>query len=107
MTHTYESLKHKTVGELREIAKDIQHEAVQGFTQMNKEHLLKAICTALHIEMHAHHEVKGIDKATLKARIRKLKADRDAAVEAHDPAQLSAIRRHIHALKRQMHKATV
>ena len=42
MTHTYEALKKKTIAELREIAKDIEHEAVQGYTQLNKEHLLPA-----------------------------------------------------------------
>lgn len=107
MAHTYEELKHKTVLELREIAKGLDQEAVKGFTQMNKERLLKTICTALHIDMHAHYHVVGIDKATLKARIRKLKAERDAAVEAHDAAQLKAVRRHMHSLKRQIHKATV
>jgi hypothetical protein len=107
MAHTYEDLKHKTVGELREIAQGIDHDAVKGFTQMNKEHLLKAICTALHIDMHAHREVVGVDKASLKARIKQLKEQRAQALEAHDSAQLKAVRRHIHSLKRQMHKATV
>ncbi len=107
MAHTYEELKHKTVLELREVAKGLDEDAVKGFTQMNKERLLKTICTALHIDMHAHHHVVGIDKATLKSRIRTLKAERDAAIEAHDAAQLKAVRRHIHSLKRQMHKATV
>src|SRR5207244_3421303 len=39
MDYTFEQLKHKTVGELREIAKDNQHEALQGYTQLNKGHL--------------------------------------------------------------------
>jgi len=30
MSHTYEELKHKTVVELRDIAKGIEHEAVQA-----------------------------------------------------------------------------
>ena len=42
MAYTYEELKGKTVQELREIAKDVKHDAVQGFSQMNKEHLLPA-----------------------------------------------------------------
>lgn len=107
MSHTFEELKHKTVLDLREIAKGIEHDAVKGYTQMNKIHLLRAICTAMHIDMHAHHEIVGIDKAQLKARIRELKKQRDAAVEAHDSTQLRAVRRHIHSLKRQMHKAMV
>ena len=43
MAHTYEELKTKTVAELREIAKGLDHEAVQGYTQLNKEHLPAAV----------------------------------------------------------------
>ena len=50
MAHTYEELKKKTIAELRDIAKDIQHEAVQGYTQLNKDHLLPALCKALGID---------------------------------------------------------
>ena len=49
MTHTYEELKHKPLAELREIAAGITHEAVQGYTQLNKDHLLVALCKALPI----------------------------------------------------------
>src|SRR5260370_29958926 len=107
MAFTYEELEHKTVAELREIAKDIEHEAVQGYTQLNKEHLVAAICKALNIEMHEHHEVVGIDKAAIKSRIKELKDRRASAISAHDHAQLKAVRRRIHRLKRQIHKATV
>jgi hypothetical protein len=106
MAHTFEELKHKTVADLREIAKGIEHEAVQGYTQMNKEHLLVALSRALGIQ-HEHHEVIGVDKASIKSRIRQLKAKRQAALAAHDHAQLKAVRRNIHRLKRQIHKATV
>jgi hypothetical protein len=107
MAHTYETLKNRTVAELREIAHSIDHEAVRGFTQMNKEHLLKALCTALRVDMHARHQVVGLDKAALKGRIRQLKQQRDDAIEAHDSALLHDVRRQIHSLKRRMHKATV
>jgi hypothetical protein len=30
MSYTYDELKHKTVGELRDIAAGIEHEALQG-----------------------------------------------------------------------------
>ena len=33
---TFEQLRHKTLAELREMAKGIEHEAVQGYTQLNK-----------------------------------------------------------------------
>ena len=106
MAHTYEELKHKTVAELREIAKGIEHDAVQGYTQMNKGHLLIAISNALGIQ-HEHHDVVGVDKAGIKARIRELKTKRQSALDAHDHAQLKMVRRTIHRLKRQIHKATV
>jgi DNA-binding IclR family transcriptional regulator len=103
---TYEELKHKTLVDLREMAKGIEHEAVQGYTQMNKEHLLAALSKALGIK-HEHHEVVGIDKSTIKSRIRELKTQREAAIAAHDHAQLKVVRRTIHRLKRRIHKATV
>ena len=106
MSHTYEQLRHKTVAELRDIAKGIEHEAVQGYTQLNKEHLIVALSKALGIQ-HEHHDVVGVDKAAIKARIRELKTKRVAALEAHNNAELKVIRRTIHRLKRQIHKATV
>ncbi len=107
MTHTFEELKLKTVAELREIAAGIEHEALSGYTQLNKQHLLAALCKALGIEMHAHHEVKGVDKAGIKARIKELKKRREDALAAHDHAQLKAVRRKIHHLKREIHRFTV
>jgi hypothetical protein len=106
MAFTYEELKHKTVAELREIAKDIEHDAVQGYTQLNKEHLLVAISKALGLK-HEHHDVVGVDKASIKARMRELKTKREAALVAHDHAQLKVVRRTLHRLKRRIHKATV
>lgn len=106
MAYTYEQLKHMTLADLREIAKGSEHEAVQGYTQMNKEHLVGALAKALGIQ-HTHHDVVGIDKSSIKARIRDLKTQRAAAIEAHDHARLKAVRRNIHRLKRQIHKATV
>lgn len=107
MAYTHAELKHKTLAELRDIAKDIEHESLQGYTQLNKEHLVVAMCKALNIEMHVHHEVVGVDKAAIKTRIKALKAKRDAAIAAHDHKQLKSARRGIHRLKRQIHKATV
>lgn len=106
MAYTFEELKHKTVVELREIAKGIEHEAVQGYTQLNKEHLIVAISKALGLQ-HEHHQVVGVDKAAIKARIREMKKKRDEALSAHDHQQLKTVRRTIHRLKRSIHKATV
>ncbi len=102
MPHTYEELKKKTVAELREIAKDIQHDAVQGFTQMNKDHLLPAICTALGIDAHEHHAAALAQKAGVKAKMRALKAERDKALGHGDPDRLHQIRREYHALNHEL-----
>jgi Rho termination factor, N-terminal domain len=106
MGMTIEELKHKTVADLRELAKGVEHDAVKGYTQMNKDHLIAALAKALGIQ-HTHHDVVGVDKAGIKARIRELKVKRVAALEAHDHAELKTVRRSIHRLKRRIHKATV
>ena len=107
MSHTYRDLHAMTVAQLREVAADIEHDAAHGYTTMHKEDLLKALCTALGIETHVHHDVVGIDKSTIKARIRELKVDRDKALDSGDGKELKRIRRQIHRLKRKIHKATV
>jgi hypothetical protein len=100
---TYEELHKKTVAELRDIATGLNHEAVQGYTQMNKEHLLPAICKALGIDTHAHHHLtSGFDKAAIKARMRTLKAERGKALEAHDSARLKQLRRELHGLNHRI-----
>ena len=84
MAYRYEELKKKTIAELREIAKDIQHEAVQGYTQMNKEHLLPALCSALGIDAHEHHAAALAQKSAVKTTMRELKASRAKALAAGD-----------------------
>ena len=106
MALTIEELKHKNIAELREMAKGLEHEAVQGYTQLNKEHLVIALAKAMGIQ-HTHHDVVGVDKASIKKRIRDLKVRREAALTAHNHAELKTVRRNIHRLKRQIHKATM
>ncbi len=107
MAFTYEELKKKTVAELREIAGGIEHEAVQGFTQLNKEHLLEALCKALNLDMREHYKVVGIDKSRIKVQIRDLKKRRDEALAARKLAEFKAALRMIHTLKRKIRKAAV
>ena len=102
MPHTYQELRHKTVAELRDMAKGLQNEAIQGYSQMNKERLLPALCRALHIDMAEHYTVSGIDKAAIKAKIRQLKSERDRALDTHDRPTLKNIRRQLHALNHQI-----
>jgi hypothetical protein len=106
-TYTFHELKEKNVHELREIAKGIQHEAVQGYTQLNKEHLLIALAKALNISTHEHHAVGGFDKAGIKAKMRELKKKRDEAVEAGDATLAHSLRRQIHKLNHQVRSHTV
>ncbi|RMD93455.1 MAG: hypothetical protein D6814_15620 [Calditrichaeota bacterium] len=107
MAYTYKELKSKTAAQLKEIAAGIEHEAVQGYTQMNKDHLLKAICTALNIDMFEHHVAKGVEKTKIKSQIKALKLERDKAIEAHDYARLKQVRRKIKKLKNQLRRAMV
>jgi hypothetical protein len=102
MAYTYHELREKTIQELREIAKDVKHDAVQGFSQMNKGHLLPALCKALGIDTHEHLAVVGIDKPAIKATMRELRKKRDAAREAHNHQLLRSLRRQIHGLNRQI-----
>ena len=107
MPYSYEELHKKTIAQLREIAAGIEDERLQGHSQLHKEQLLPILCQVLGIEAHAHHEVVGIDKSTVKAEIRELKARRDQALEAHDHDELKRVRRRIHRLKGRLRRATV
>ena len=107
MAHTYPELKAKPLTELREIASGIEHEAVKGYTQLNKDHLLVALCKALGIDMHVHHEVKGIDKAATKSKIHEWQKKRDEALAAKDRKALKVALNHIHHFKHSLRKAMV
>jgi hypothetical protein len=109
MAHTYHELKEKTLQQLREIAATVPHDAVKGASQMNKEHLLPALCKALGVDAHEHAVVVGIDKPSLKAKMHELQKERDAALDAHDAEALKAVRRQLHHLNHQIraHRAHV
>ena len=102
MAHTYHDLKLMTLAELRDIAKDLQHDAIKGYTQMNKDHLLPALCTALGIDAHEHHAAHGELKVGAKTRMRELRVKRQEAIEAGDHASLKAIRREYHHLNHRL-----
>ncbi len=107
MAYTYEQLHLMTVAQLREIAKGIEHDAVKGFSTMHKEKLIPALCIALSIEAHAHHHVVGVNKTDLKAKIRSLKVEKEAALKAGDRKKFKEILHSVHKLKRALRKATV
>ena len=103
MAYTYHELKSKTIQELRDIAKGVENQdAVQGYSQLNKDHLLPALCAALGIDSREHHAASGIDKPAIKAKMKELKQKRDAAVVSHDHDTLKSLRRQLHRLNRQI-----
>jgi hypothetical protein len=108
MAHTYEELKHKTVAELREIAKGIEHEAVKGYTQMNKDHLLVGVCKALGLDMHVHHHHEaGAERGKIKAKIKALKKKRDEILASPQRDGLNLVLREIHGLKHRLRRPTL
>jgi hypothetical protein len=107
MAYTYEELSKMTVTQLRAIADGIEHEATKGHSTMHKDKLLPALCTALGIESHSHHQVVGIDKSKIKSQIRELKVQRSEAIAKHDANKLAEIRNSIRHLKRILRKAIV
>ena len=103
MAYMYQELRHKTIQDLREIAKTVEaHEAVQGYSQMNKDHLLPALCKALGVDAREHRAAAGIDKPAIKEKMRELRKERDAALAAHDRGALKSVRREMHHLNRQI-----
>ena len=99
MAYTYEELNKMTVAELRKIADGIDHDAVHGHITMHNEKLVPAICKALGIESHLHHQAKALGKSSMKLEIRDWKKKRSTALTSKDYAQLKDIRQHIHDLK--------
>jgi rubrerythrin len=94
-----------TIAELREMAKGLEHEAVQGYTQMNKDHLLPALCKALGIDAHAHHAAAMAEKTAVRTKMRELKAAKAQALAKGDHALLHSIRRQYHRLNHALRSA--
>ena len=108
MEYTYEDLHGKTVAQLRDVAENLgDHPALHGFSTMHKEELLPVICQVLGIEAHVHHEVVGVDKKKIKAQIRQLKEERDAALAAGDRFAYKRALRAIHRRKGNLRRHTV
>lgn len=104
MAHTFEELKKMNVPQLREVAKA---EGIEGSTQMNKEHVLEAVCKKLNIDMHVHHDVVGVDKGAIKAQIRELKKERDQFLQDKKNDDVKKVRKQIKKLKKKLRAATV
>ena len=136
MSESYdaETLSKKTVAELREIAKQHEHDALSGYQKMKKAELVEALGSALGSEPagapEGAEEAPGEAQASppaaapaapvkapppgertgkqrLKEQIKQLKVQRDAAVAAHETEQLRLVRRKIHRLKRRIRREVV
>ena len=78
-------------------------EAVQGYTQLNKEHLLPALCKALGIEAHEHHAAVAAEKGfAIEAQMRELRAAAEKARNAGDYETLHRLRRQHHSLNHSL-----
>ncbi len=105
MDYTLKDLKKSTVAQLKEIAAGIDHEAVKDHADLKKGPLITAICKALGIDSPELHVAQGTDKASLKAKIKGMKKDREKAVDAHDHKKLKKIRREIKDLRNLLRRA--
>ena len=105
MAQTYEQLAKKSVADLRAAAKELEHDALQGYSNMSKGELVKALCAAQDVAIPSHRQGPGLDRKAVKAKIKELKVTRQAAVDGKDSTQLARTRRRIQRLKRKLRAA--
>ena len=98
---TFHELQKIRVVELRQMAAKY---GVEGTSAWKKPQLIDYLAGKLGIDRHAHGPL-GIDKVATKQQLHALKAERDAALKAHDAKLLKQLRRKMHRLKRQINKA--
>jgi hypothetical protein len=98
-------LQKTRVADLRNMVKE-QMPDVTGVVGLKKEELVELLAKKLGIEK-PHKHVVGVDKTTMRGRIKELKVKRAAALAAHDSGELKKQRRAIHRLKRKLRKAEV
>jgi protein-arginine kinase activator protein McsA len=106
MVYTYDQLSKMTAAELRAIATGLEREELRGVSTMHKEKLLPLLCRALGVEI-PHHRVVGVDKTSIKQKIRALKRQRDEAIRMKKREELERIRDEIHRLRRELRKHLV
>jgi hypothetical protein len=97
----FHHLQKTRVIELREMAAKM---GIEGTSALRKEKLIDLLAAKLNIDRHAHGAL-GINKDAVKKQIRAVKAERDAAVAAHDGKALKLARRKAHRLKREIRRA--
>ncbi|MFQ5478152.1 MAG: hypothetical protein ACE5E4_06005 [Candidatus Binatia bacterium] len=98
----FHELHKLTVSKLREMAHE--YDDLRGVSGMRKDDLVKVLCAKLGVEM-PHKVVVGVDKASIKARIRELKKIRDEALSTKDRHKLHNTRKQLHHLRHKLRKA--
>jgi Rho termination factor, N-terminal domain len=97
----WHELEKKKVTELRDMAKE--KTKLEGVSGMSKEHLVEEIAKVMGI--HKPHKVAhGQQKTQIKKQIRELKQARDQALQRKDGNELTATRKQLHSLKRQLRR---
>lgn len=97
-------LEKMTAKEMREIAKTIS--GITGVHGMNKEELLAAIKKERGIADDKAGKKKSGEVRLLKQKIKALKVQRQAALEASDKKMATIYRRRISRLKKKTHSAS-
>jgi len=99
-------LQKLTVVKLRE--EGLKHSSIAGVYAMDKGQLIEALAEVFGIDVEAavraSREQSAADKTTLKREIRALKGQRDAALTAHDAAQVQQTRLNIKTRKRRLRR---
>ncbi len=99
----FKELEKLTVVKLREEAS--KFEDLKGVSGMKKPQLIDALCQKLGIER-PHAKVDGIDKPTLKGRLKELQAKRKQALADRNHETLVDLRMRIKRYKRMLKKHT-
>ena len=99
----FKDLEKMTVVKLREEA--AKFEDLKGVSGMNKPQLIDTLCQKLEIES-PHVEVEGVDKPTIKGRLKELQAKRKQALADRNHETLADVRMRIKRYKRMLKKHT-
>lgn len=99
----YHEIQKMTAVKLREVIGE-KYPDMSGLSAKKKDELVEILADKLGIDRHAHAAV-GIDKTSIKQRIRALKKERDEALAARDSGRATEIRHAIHKQKHILRRA--
>lgn len=99
----YHELEKTTVVRLREMLKEKDPD-LKGISGMKKDQLVDLLADKLGVEK-PHKVAVGIDKTSLKKKIREVKKVRDQAIAAKDREKMRQTREELHKLRRKLRRA--